>query len=57
MRLDTGQSLPRLFFTAAGLAALRTMMANGRLANPGKFAHVRKELGIDPVPESDGPPG
>ena len=51
MRLDTGHRLPRLFFTEAGLAALRTMMADSRLANPEKFAHVRQELGIDPVPE------
>jgi hypothetical protein len=41
--------LPLLFFTAAGLEALRTMMADGRLADPKKFAHVRQELGIDPV--------
>jgi hypothetical protein len=38
-----------LFFTEAGLAALRTMMANTRFANPKTFAHVRQELGIDPV--------
>ena len=52
MRLDTSQHLPRLFFTDAGLAALRTMMANRRLANPETFAHVRQELGIDPVSET-----
>jgi hypothetical protein len=28
MRLDTSQRLPRLFFTEAGLAELRTMMAD-----------------------------
>ena len=50
LRLDaTGQ--PRLFFTDAGLAALRAMMADPRLANPAKFAHVRQELGFDPGPE------
>jgi 2-hydroxychromene-2-carboxylate isomerase len=49
MRLDTGQRLPRLFFTEAGLVALRTMMTDRRLADPKKFAHVRQELGIDPV--------
>ncbi len=48
MRLDTGQSLPRLFFTEPGLAALRTMMTDRRLAAPEKFAHIRQELGIDP---------
>src|SRR5271166_5112155 len=55
MRLDTGQRLPRLFFTEAGLTALRAMMADRRLADPAKFAHVRQELGIDPVPDTDPP--
>jgi len=50
MRLDDTGRLPRLVFTDAGLAALRTMMADKRLANPVKFAHVRQELGIDPLP-------
>ena len=53
MRLDTSQRFPRLFFTEAGLTALRTMMADGHLANPVKFAHVREELGIDPIPARD----
>jgi hypothetical protein len=48
MRLDATQHLPRLFFTELGLIALRTMMADGRLANPEKFAHVRRELGLEP---------
>jgi hypothetical protein len=29
--------------------ALREMMADPRIADPKKFAHVRQELGIDPV--------
>ena len=49
MRLDLTGRLPMLFFTDAGLDALRTMMADGRLADPKKFAHVRQELGIDPI--------
>jgi hypothetical protein len=48
MRLDTSGRLPRLFFTDTGLAELRAMMSDRRLANPVKFAHVRQELGIDP---------
>ena len=52
MRLDVTGRLPMLFFTDAGLEALRTMMADGRLADPKKFAHVRRELGIDPDPET-----
>jgi hypothetical protein len=55
MRLDTGQRLPRLLFTDAGLAELRRMMVDRRLADPKKFAHVRQELGIDPVSEAEPP--
>jgi hypothetical protein len=51
MRLDTGQRLPRLFFTEAGMAELRRMMSDRRFADPTKFAHVRQELGLDPMPE------
>ncbi len=36
-----------------GVMALRTMMADARLANPAKFAHVRRELGIDASPGND----
>ena len=50
LRLDATSRWPRLFFSDAGLAALRAMMADPRLADPAKFAHVRQELGIDPVP-------
>jgi len=51
MRLDAATRQPRLFFTDAGLAALHAMMADKRLADPAKFAHIRQELGIDPAPE------
>ena len=51
MRLEPTPWPPRLFFTEAGLAALRAMMADRRFANPKTFAHVRQELGIDPSPE------
>ncbi len=57
MRLETGGRWPRLLFTETGLAELRAMMANGRLANPQRFAHVRQELGIDPVPATQAPQG
>ena len=55
MRLDRGGRLPRLVFTEAGLAALRAMMSDRRLADPKKFSHVRQELGIDPMPETEAP--
>jgi hypothetical protein len=57
MQLDTTQHWPRLFFTATGLAALRTMMRDPRLADPVKFAHIRQELGIDPISQAEAPPG
>jgi hypothetical protein len=50
MRLDNEGHFPRLFFTEAGLTVLRAMMTDRRLVDPRKFAHVRQELGIDPVP-------
>jgi 2-hydroxychromene-2-carboxylate isomerase len=50
MRLDASDRFPRLFFTEPGLTALRAMMMDRRLADPEKFAHVRQELGIDPLP-------
>ena len=49
MRLDVGSRPPRLFFTDDGLIELRAMMAGRRLADPVKFAHIRRELGIDPA--------
>ncbi len=55
MRLDTGQRLPRLFFTEAGIAELRKMMSDRRFADPRKFGHVRRELGLDPSPEDETP--
>jgi len=51
VRLDLGSRLPTLFFTDAGLAGLRRMMADGHLADPKKYAHVRQELGIDQAPQ------
>jgi hypothetical protein len=47
MRLDQSSPIPRLFFTETGIVALRQMMADKRLADPVKFAHVRRELGFD----------
>ena len=49
MRLDAGLRPLRLFFTDAGLVELRAMMADRRLADAVKFAHIRRELGIDPA--------
>ncbi len=46
LRLDTTLRPPRLFFTEDGLAELRAMMADRRLADPAKFGHIRDELGL-----------
>ena len=51
MRLQPTPWPPRLFFTEAGLLALRAMLTDRRFANSKTFAHVRRELGIDPGPE------
>ncbi len=55
MRLDSSQRMPRLFFTETGMSELRKMMSERRLADPTKFAHVRQELGLDPMPEVETP--
>jgi hypothetical protein len=49
MRLDAASRPPRLFFADEGLVELRAMMADRRLADAVKFAHIRRELGIDPA--------
>jgi hypothetical protein len=46
LRLDVTRRPPKLFFTDEGLAELRAMMADRRLADPAKFAHIREELGL-----------
>ena len=52
MRLDRSRAIPRVLFTETGIAALRQMMADARLADPGRFAHIRRELGIGSTPEA-----
>ena len=52
MRLDQAAKVPRLVFTEAGIAVLRRMMADRRFTDPVKFAHIRRELGIEPLSDS-----
>ncbi len=47
MRLHEARRPPWVFFTEVSLVALRTMMAQPRLADPAKFARICQELGID----------
>ena len=46
----------RAVFTEAGLAALRRLLADRRAMDPARFAHLRRELGLDP-PGQDDPAG
>jgi hypothetical protein len=38
---------PRAFFTKAGLQELRRLLLDGRYMDPARFAHLRRELGLD----------
>ena len=44
----TATSPLRAYFTPAGLEALRTLLRDERGMNPLRFAHLRRELGLDP---------
>jgi hypothetical protein len=50
VEVRTGRSGPRAVFTEAGLAALRRLLQDRRAMDPVRFAHLRRELGLD-VPE------
>ena len=41
---------PLACFTAAGLRELRLLLLDHRAMDPVRFAHLRRELGIDPGP-------
>jgi hypothetical protein len=47
VELGPGQFGHRAFFTEAGLAALRVLLADRRAMDPARFAHLRRELGLD----------
>jgi len=47
VEIRPGQRGVRGFFTEAGVAALRQLVADRRLMNPQTFAHLRVELGLD----------
>src|SRR3954469_24927564 len=44
----------RAVFTEAGLAALRQLMQDRRAMDPVRFAHLRRELGLDAPEEEAG---
>ena len=43
----------RAHFTPAGIAALHTLAQDRRALDPKQYAHIREELGIDPVAAVD----
>jgi hypothetical protein len=52
VELRSGQRGVRGFFTEAGVASIRQLVADRRLINPKTFAHLRLELGLDEPEEA-----
>src|SRR5262252_8273957 len=52
VELRSGPRGARGFFTAAGITAMRQLVADRRLMNPQTFAHLRLELGLDEPEQS-----
>ncbi len=50
VELQPGPIGYRAVFTGAGLEALRRLLRDRRAMDPARFAHLRRELGLD-VPE------
>ena len=46
VEIRTGRG-PRAVFTPTGLAALRQLLSDRRAMDPVRFAHLRRELGLD----------
>jgi hypothetical protein len=46
VEIRTGRG-SRAVFTPAGLAALRQLLTDRRAMDPARFAHLRRELGLD----------
>ena len=47
VEVRTERSRPRAFLTEAGWAALRQLLQDRRAMDPARFAHLRRELGLD----------
>jgi hypothetical protein len=47
VEVRTERGWPRAFFTEAGLTALRRLLRDRRALDPVRFAHLRRELGLD----------
>ena len=46
IRCDPRSRLPYVFFTEAGVTALRQLARDRRALDPVRFAHIRRELGV-----------
>jgi len=51
VELRPGAIGPRAVFTEAGLEALRRLLRDRRAMDPARFAHLRRELGLDAAAE------
>ena len=47
VEVGRGRYGSRAVFTAAGLAELRALLGDRRAMDPERFAHLRRELGLD----------
>ena len=47
VEIRNGERGPRAFFTEAGLEELRRLLLDRRYMDPERFAHLRRELGLD----------
>ena len=47
VEIRPGRMGPRAVFTEAGLAALRVLLEDRRAMDPARFAHLRRDLGLD----------
>ena len=50
VEIRQGPRWPVAFFTEAGIGELRQLLVARRFIDPTRFAHLRRELGIDPEP-------
>ncbi|MBE7158155.1 MAG: hypothetical protein INR62_06925 [Rhodospirillales bacterium] len=46
---DTKTPWSRAAFTSAGMEALRQLVSDSRAMDPERFAHLRRELGLDEI--------
>jgi hypothetical protein len=52
VEVRTDRSGPRAYFTGAGLAALRQLLQDRRAMDPSRFAHLRRELGLETLEDT-----